>query len=150
MLWIEPAGQFSVGQTRGSTHFSVVTYGESAYAEIRRFIVVNPKGTFSQCIPIQTYRKQGTLKPGLLVHDHGVVYTGGPHTPAPNLLYGEGITKQPIRVEPKGNEYLLKESRINFGKPYAVEHNVKVMEIGMVAQEHMHLLKSYFEAAASS
>jgi hypothetical protein len=39
MLWIEPAGQINPGQTRGSTHFSVVTYGETAYAEIRRFIV---------------------------------------------------------------------------------------------------------------
>jgi hypothetical protein len=147
MLWIEPAGQTNPGQTRGSTHFSVVTWGETAYAEIRRFIVVNPKGTFSQCIPIQTYRKQGALKPGLLVHDHGVVYTGNSATPPPPLLFGEGITKQPIRVEPKGNEWLHRESRVNFGKPYAVEHNVKVMEIGMVAPEHMHLLESYFEAA---
>lgn len=147
MLWTEPAGQANPGQTRGSTHFSVVTYGENAYSEIRRFIVVNPKGTFSQCIPIQTYRNQGTLKPGLLVQDHGLVYTGGPWTPAPSLLFGEGITKQPIRVEPKDNEYLRSESRINFGKPYAVEHNVKVKEIGMVAPEHLHLLRAYFEQA---
>lgn len=147
MLWIEPAGQASLGQTRGSTHFSVVTYNQTAYAEIRRFIVVNNKGTFSQCIPIQTYRKQGATKPGLLVEDHGVVYTGAEYTTPPSLLYGEGITKQPIRVEPKGNEWLHRESRINFGKPYAVEHNVKVLEIGNVASEHMHLLETYFEAA---
>jgi len=30
MLWIKPTGQASLGQTRGSTHFSVVTYDQVA------------------------------------------------------------------------------------------------------------------------
>ena len=50
MLWTEPAGQANPGRTRGSTHFSVVKYSETAYSEIRRFVVVRNKGTFSQCV----------------------------------------------------------------------------------------------------
>jgi hypothetical protein len=76
MLWIEPAGQASLGQTRGSTPFSVVTYDQVAYVKIRRFVVVSNKGNFSQCIPIQTYRKRVATKPGLRVEDHGIIYTG--------------------------------------------------------------------------
>jgi hypothetical protein len=150
MLWIEPAGQATLGQTRGSTHFSVVTYGQIAYAEIRRFVVVSNKGNFSQCIPIQTYRKRGATKPGLLVEDHGIIYTGVAGSNPPALLTGEEITKEPIRVESKNGETLDSESRVNFGKPYAVEHNVKIMEIGMVVPEHMHLLEAYFQTAMST
>lgn len=149
MLWTEPAGQATLGQTRGSTHFSVVTFDQVAYSEIRRFVVVSNKGYFSQCIPVQTYRKRGATKPGLAVEDHGVIYTGVAGSNPPALLAEEAITKEPIRVEPKNGETLDPESRINFGKPYAVEHNVKIMEIGMVGEEHMHLLETYFQAAMS-
>jgi hypothetical protein len=50
MLWTEPAGQASPGRTRNSTHFSTVLFGEQVYSEIRRFIVIRNKGTFSQCM----------------------------------------------------------------------------------------------------
>ncbi|KAF2469454.1 uncharacterized protein BDR25DRAFT_49675 [Lindgomyces ingoldianus] len=149
MLWTEPAGQQNFGKTRGSTHFSVVWLGEGVYSEIRRFIVVQNKGTFSQCIPVQTYRRQGATKEGLVVDDHAIVYTGHSGVPPPALLAGEYITKLPLRVIPYKNESLDKESRVNFGKPYAVEHNVKVVEIGMIAEEHIHLLVNYFTQGMS-
>lgn len=50
VLWTEPAGQVNPGLTRNSTHFSTVWFGEQAYSEIRRFVVVRNKGTFSQCM----------------------------------------------------------------------------------------------------
>lgn len=50
MLWTEPAGQANPGKTRNSTHFSTVWLGEHAYSEIRHFVVVRNKGTFSQCM----------------------------------------------------------------------------------------------------
>lgn len=57
------------------------------------------------------------------------------------------MVKQPLRVQPVLGEFLDKESRINFGKPYAVEHDVKLTEIGMVSEEHLHLLDIYFQEA---
>lgn len=75
---------------------------------------------------------------------HGVIHTS--YRP-PNLLAGENITKQALRVISKNGEMLDDASRVNYAKPYAVEHNVKVLEIGEVAEEHIHLLQGYFENA---
>ncbi|KAL9064464.1 MAG: hypothetical protein Q9157_007822 [Trypethelium eluteriae] len=53
MLWTEPASQPNnpnAPRTRGSTHFSVVQYGERAFSEIRRFIVVQPGERHSLCV----------------------------------------------------------------------------------------------------
>lgn len=99
--------------------------------------------------PIQSYRNQGATKSGLVVEDHAVIYTGLPGAQPPQLYAGEeAIVKQALRVHPiNGSESLNVSSRINFGKPYAVEHNVKLAEIGIIAQEHLHLLVTYFYEA---
>lgn len=74
-----------------------------------------------------------------------MIYTGFPGARPPPLFAGEEeIVKQAIRVHPYRTESLNTASRINFGKPYAVEHNVKLAEIGMVAEDHHHLLVTYF------
>jgi hypothetical protein len=50
MLWTEPAGLSNPGRTRNSTHFSTVWLNEQAFSEIRYFVVVRNKGSFSQCM----------------------------------------------------------------------------------------------------
>ncbi|KAF2823149.1 hypothetical protein CC86DRAFT_300134 [Ophiobolus disseminans] len=144
MLWTEPAGQVNPGKSRNSTHFSTVLLNEQAYSEIRYFVVVRNKGSFSQCIPIQTYKGRGATKPNLNVDDHGVIHTS---KTAPVLLPGEQLTKYSIRVQPDEAETLEPSSRVNYGKAYAVEHNVKVLNIGMVVENHRYLIESYFRAA---
>ncbi|KAF2030978.1 hypothetical protein EK21DRAFT_64265 [Setomelanomma holmii] len=144
MLWTEPAGQANPGKTRNSTHYSTAWLGEQAYSELRRFVVVRTKGSFSQCLPIQTYSNRGATKPGLIMADHGVIHTS---PVAPNLLPGENITKYSIRVIPTAKEELEPPSRVNYGKAYAVEHNVKVLDIGMVVEGHRYLLEAYYEMA---
>jgi hypothetical protein len=57
------------------------------------------------------------------------------------------MLKQALRVHPYRSESLNAASRINFGKPYAVEHNVKLAEIGIVADDHLHILVTYFMKA---
>ena len=91
--------------------------------------------------PIQTYRRQGTLRLGVIAEDHGIIYTGISGSKPPDLLLGEnGLTKGALRVEPNGDEALDDTSRVNYGKIYKVEHNVKVLNIGVVAPEHLKLL----------
>ncbi|OAG16551.1 hypothetical protein CC77DRAFT_382152 [Alternaria alternata] len=147
MLWTEPVGQANPGKTRNSTHFSTVLYGQTAFSEIRRFVVVRNKGDFSQCIPIQTYKGQGATKQGLIVDDHGVIHTTAS---APDLLPGEKLTKYSVQVQPYKDERLEPESRVNYGKAYAVEHNVKVLEVGMVLEGHRYLIQQYFDSAMRS
>jgi hypothetical protein len=57
------------------------------------------------------------------------------------------LSKDPIRVEPSDAAELHRASRINFGKTYTVEHNVKVQKIGKVAKEHLPFLKNYWKLA---
>lgn len=76
--------------------------------------------------------------------DHGIIHTS---LNAPNQVVGEQLTKYSIRVEPTKDEILHPASRVNYGKAYAVEHNVKVLDIGMVTQNHRYLLSQYFDAA---
>lgn len=82
--------------------------------------------------PIHTYGGQATLKPGCSPEDHSVIYTS-PTAPAP--FPEERITKQPIRVIPRGGQSLRPESRLNFGKTYCVEHYCPVINIGRIIGE---------------
>ncbi|OCK98515.1 uncharacterized protein K441DRAFT_456136, partial [Cenococcum geophilum 1.58] len=74
----------------------------------------------------------GLTRAGILTVDHAVIYTGDKYEAPPALLEGEGITKQALRVVTDGSEVLNVCSRINFRKTYTVEHNVKVLSIGMI------------------
>jgi hypothetical protein len=78
------------------------------------------------------------------MHDHGVIHTT---EQAPTLIQGENLTKYSIQVIPSKGEVLEPESRVNYGKPYAVEHNVKVLDVGMVHEQHRYLIAAYFESA---
>ena len=97
--------------------------------------------------PIQTYKGQGATKQGLIVDDHGVIHTTAS---APDLLPGEKLTKYSVQVQPYKDERLEPESRVNYGKAYAVEHNVKLLEVGMVLEGHRYLIQQYFDSAMRS
>jgi hypothetical protein len=79
--------------------------------------------------------------------DHGIIHTS---PDAPNQLPGENLTKYSIRVQPTSNEILEPASRVNYGKPYVVEHNVKVLDIGVVVEGHRYLIGNYFDSAHKS
>jgi len=85
-----------------------------------------------------TYGGQGTLKKGVHARHHAVIYTEKPH-----VMSKEKLTKKPIRMDPYSKRDKLDQaSRINYGKLYTVEHNVKVSFIGQIAKKHEHTLVS--------
>ncbi len=88
-----------------------------------------------------TYGGQGTLKYGADPEDHAVVYTS-----KPQYIEGEDrIIKKPVRIELKDpKEKLDPTSRLNYGKIYTVEHNVKVFFIGQVARNHEQTVATDF------
>jgi hypothetical protein len=97
---------------------------------------------------IATYGKQGTLKHGCNPGEHAVIFNTDVD-PNTCYLYGErenGLYKEPIEVVPADDTArLTKASRIRFGKAYAIEWNVKVKNIGMVADWDMGKLLRYYE-----
>lgn len=92
---------------------------------------------------ISTYRNQGTFKNGCYPGEHALVYNYGV-VPESCYFLGErenGLYKAPIMVYPANDSTLLtKESRIRFGKIYSIEWNVKVKDIGIVADEDLGTL----------
>jgi hypothetical protein len=97
--------------------------------------------------PIHTYSGQGVTKRGLSRQDierHAVIHMDG--TSSSPRADEQGIVKQAITVSPASPEQQLRPmSRLNFGKPYTVEHNIKAMDVGMVVQRSLPYLESYFK-----
>ncbi|KAH8746319.1 hypothetical protein F5882DRAFT_493290 [Hyaloscypha sp. PMI_1271] len=150
VLWFEPLGE-NARQTSATevTDFSWDVgdgrFAERAHSTIRRFVIVAADYGHCQCLPILTYHRQGTTKPGVKREDHAIIYTGDR---PPRGIEGEDQLKlRPIRVIPKTpRDKLEKESRINYAKIYTVEHNVKVHFIGYVDPTFQHKLVADFDA----
>jgi hypothetical protein len=86
-----------------------------------------------------TYGGQGTLKYGVHGADHGAIYSS--RREGPQILPGEGLSKEPIRVDViSSSDKLDPLSRINYTKLYTIEHNVKVFFFGRVAPRYEQTL----------
>lgn len=94
----------------------------------------------NRCRRILTYGRRGCGKNGVHKSDHARIYT----TPTPpdllnaetNLKRGEApVQTTAFRVEPsRPTDFLDPRSRINLGKIYTIEHNVKVRSLGYVVE----------------
>lgn len=70
--------------------------------------------------------------------DHAIIYTGGK---VPDKLKDEKkLLKKPLRMENYSDEdKLVKASRLNYKKPYTIEHNIKVRFIGKIHKDSEHI-----------
>lgn len=98
--------------------------------------------------PIATYGGQGAAKPGIDVKKHAIIYMQGAR---PHRQPGEPqMVKEPIEVEPYAADRKLdRMSRVNFGKIYTVEHNVKVLPVGRITGEFERRLLEYTRSELS-
>lgn len=138
-LWTEPAGNIS---ELDDQFVIAATFGEKAYSKLRYFVVAREMQGCCLCLTLNTYTFRGTLKERLRIEDYAVVYPAGSH---PSIGDGENLVKDPFPIiieEPQ--ERLSPMSRLNFGRVYTVEHNIKVMKVGRINQEFLPRLKSYF------
>ena len=97
---------------------------------------------------IQTYNRRGVGKPGVPKNEHAIIYTSASapnplQTELPQSRYEEGMLSS-IRVNANNNDVLDTMSRINFGKIYTVEHNVKVFDFGQVDNNFRLILHRQF------
>ena len=57
------------------------------------------------------------------------------------------MAKEPLEVEPaKSDQKLDPMSRLNFGKVYTVEHNVKVLPVGRITDASINRFNAYAKA----
>ena len=140
MSWSEPTANHPYPN---DSSVSLDIYGQNPHSRIRRFIVVKQGTGYSICLPVNTYGGQGTLKYGLNVQDHALIYTGA--TPPPLLLGEEELEKEPLRIIPTDSSYELDvASRVNFGKVYTVEHNLKVKDVGLISEQSLPKLLYHY------
>ncbi|KUJ07135.1 uncharacterized protein LY89DRAFT_660871 [Mollisia scopiformis] len=154
MLWTEPARS----NAKRSSQLSTVWLGETAFSEIRRFVVIGEGHGNVICSPIHSYGGQATLKENLPdLEQHAIIHTSS-EAPAGRCEYDaagyiiaqEQLSKVPIRVIQELNHAdgdLGDCSRINYAKIYTVEKYVRVLNIGRVHESSMDaLLASSFFA----
>jgi hypothetical protein len=144
MLWTEPAGrQPNSNPASERSRFSEVILGSHAYSEIRRFVVIKPGKGHCLCSPIHTYRGRGTLKEGVNPKEHAAIYL---KSKGVELLPGEKMTIEPfpLILENEKNVQIDISSRINFGKIYTVEHNVRVLNVGRIDPTSVPRLRQLF------
>ncbi|KAF2656447.1 hypothetical protein K491DRAFT_777984 [Lophiostoma macrostomum CBS 122681] len=141
MLWTDPDEDRALVESYGSSSFDLDRVLEHISSKIRRFVVLKNKGTFSLCVPVQSYQTQVGRKP--FAESQVIVYIGPSHTQSPPLLRGEKMDMLRICVAPDFGSDLPPDLHIDFQEPYTIEHDCKVRDIGTVAYEHLHLLIIY-------
>ena len=93
---------------------------------------------------ISTHGGQGAVGKLINQKEHGIVYTS--ENPPRKLAGEKNLYKDPIRiVATDASQYLDPLSRIHYAKPYPVEHNVKVREVGMVSQRDHRKVLGYYQ-----
>jgi hypothetical protein len=158
MLWHEGAGDKKGGHLSQAERFNVGRYNkkkgkynEEVYSHIRRMVVVKQRHGYCWCVPINTYNYQGVAKKGLSSDDreaHSIIYMDNAK-PAIHSTEKGMMFKSPIAVTAVNSEQKLHYmSRINFGKVYSVEWNVKVMHVGKVNAESMAAFTGYWHNEA--
>lgn len=93
---------------------------------------------------ISTNGGRGSNKKGLDQQQHVVAYTDlVPPDPLPGETH---LNKAAIKIElVNPAEKLDPTSRINVGKVYPVEHNIRVCEVGMVTPSALRTLQQYYK-----
>jgi len=92
-----------------------------------------------------SYGGRGTTKPGVNAEHHAIIYTDE----SPVLFEGEnGMTLAPLQAIPDNPEHGLLDpaSRLNYGKLYTVEHNVKVWFVAKLTSSHEGQLKFDYDS----
>ena len=140
-LWSEPAGEPNMGTDLVIT--SGVTsgmFGERIFSKVRRFVIVREGATYSIAAQIMTYGRRGVAKAAVVKSEHAIVHSG---KIPPTALADEepkrgelGMLPGAIRVDlDTHGDKLDPMSRVNFGRLYTIEHNLKVRSIGIVNRD---------------
>ncbi|KAJ5129901.1 uncharacterized protein N7515_005940 [Penicillium bovifimosum] len=135
MLWHENAGSNGtiLSEKAQASPFTKGKFQEPIYSSIRRMIVVKEQRGCCWCVPVLTYGGQGVAKAGIDRNKHAIIHMRGDK---PRVQRGEPrMVKEPLEVVPaKFDSKLDCMSRVNFGKIYTVEHNVKVFPVGKISE----------------
>jgi hypothetical protein len=144
VLWTEPAGNVSESE---DSFVIPSRFGEKAFAKIRRFVVVREMQDCCWCLMLNTHHSKGASKAGVNPDNYAAVFPlGGTFQLGPD----ENLTKEPfpIKVEVSG-ESISPKSRLNFGRIYTLEHNIRVKKVGRIPDQYLQQLDDYFSQTSA-
>ncbi|KAF1951930.1 hypothetical protein CC80DRAFT_495806 [Byssothecium circinans] len=122
--------------------FSTLTDGRPVFSKPMLWVVINTFARHWVCLPINTYRGQGTTKPGLAPGDHGIAYDSRGEA---TLLPGEDhLDAYAIVVNPRKQTMIDPASRIDFSKPSSIDKYQQMSEIGMIDHSHLQAFQEHF------
>ena len=114
--------------------------------EIRWFAVVRPKASHCICLGISTNNPKTSSSAPALNQDSAAVIPIENTSMEPHI--GERSAERVLYVKVENDSVLIEsESRINFAKPYTVEYNIKVRNVGRVFGDSVGLMERYFAEA---
>lgn len=90
--------------------------------------------------PIMSYSNRGCVDRADACH-HSIAYTS--ESP-PDQLHGEDMDRIAIKINSRNGETLRPTSRINYSKVYTIEHNLRVKDIGKVAEGYFEWVVRYY------
>jgi hypothetical protein len=135
-LWTEGS---SGGTTAKDSFVSEVIYGEQVHSKIRRFVVIRKSDRSCTCLPILSYKPGPRKSHSINLEEHGIIYS---HTKPKPI---EGVRANPIRVQSTKNGPVFREySLVDYSRPYTVEMNVKVKDVGSLDADSRQILVANF------
>lgn len=80
------------------------------------------------------------------------IHLGSAGTPPPGSIASEDKARQQaIRIQPSNDRIRLgPSSYVDVSKTFTVENDLKIAEVGMVAEEHLHLLTKHIKEPPST
>ncbi|KAK4188983.1 hypothetical protein QBC35DRAFT_381311 [Podospora australis] len=143
VVWFEPRGQDTPVRRSGSgpdwASECPAFYGEQAVAKFRWFVIARRRLHHSLCFSITTYSKAAPNKTRGRDMDYVVLHSSAvePAAPYPE----ENIKRDPIAVIIEdGETFISPIARLDCGRIYTVEDNLRIMKVGRVHPASLELL----------
>lgn len=100
------------------------------------------------CRSIQTYGGQGVSKPGVVKHEHSAISSGlySPRIPDWEDPNGEMLRPVPVVATDTTEPGMEPFSRIDYARPYILDHSIKSRDFGDVPRGWTSILLNNFQA----
>jgi hypothetical protein len=120
-------------------------HGQKPVARFRWFVVVKRRSHHSLCFTVTTYAGKAASKTNRgRAGDHAVLHRANVQPDPP--FDDEDITREPIAIIIEDAEYYISPTaRLDCGRIYTVEDNLKVAKVGRVHPQDLHLLEQYYK-----
>lgn len=150
--WFEPGGTDAPGQPSDREWRDACPpfHSTKPMAKFRWFVVVRRRPSHTLCFSITTFGGAGAARERRdRATDFVVLHKAEIEAPDPHEE--EGITRAPLKVIiEEGEQYISPLARLDCGRVYTVENNLRVLKIGRIHTDSLPALEEYFRESVLS